>query len=352
MLKGINLSLMIGPAVPVPVSQEVLDSLTSVEVTTASGTSQSGFQLVFNLKNNSPLHTLFLLSGGSILPIVRVIIMITMNGTPEIIMDGVIENHQISPGNKPGQSILTVTGKDLSSLMNIIKFSGIPYPAITPAIRILLILAKYAALGIVPLVIPSVFTDISIPIERFSSHKGTDLEYVKLLAEEAGYVFYLEPGPAPGMNTAYWGPEIKTGVPQPALTINMDSHSNTESLDFTFDKETKEMPVIFIQNKESKAPIPIPIPDISPLNPPLGVLPPIPPRITFMTDTAKKSPIQAILQGISYASQHADAVTGYGSLDVLKYGRILKSRKLVGVRGVGQAYDGLYYVKSVTYKIR
>ena len=30
MLKGINLTLMIGPAVPVPVSQDVLDALTSV----------------------------------------------------------------------------------------------------------------------------------------------------------------------------------------------------------------------------------------------------------------------------------------------------------------------------------
>ena len=34
MLKGINLTLMIGPAVPLPVSKSVLDALTSVEVTT------------------------------------------------------------------------------------------------------------------------------------------------------------------------------------------------------------------------------------------------------------------------------------------------------------------------------
>ena len=48
----------------------------------------------------------------------------------------------------------------------------------------------------------------------------------------------------------------------------------------------------------------------------------------------------------------SDSITGSGSLDVLRYGRILKSRQLVGVRGAGVAYDGLYYVNSVTHDIK
>jgi hypothetical protein len=48
----------------------------------------------------------------------------------------------------------------------------------------------------------------------------------------------------------------------------------------------------------------------------------------------------------------AEAVTGEGSLDVLRYGRSLKARQLVGVRGAGLAFDGLYYVKSVTHNIK
>jgi hypothetical protein len=42
--------------------------------------------------------------------------------------------------------------------------------------------------------------------------KGTDLQYVQQLAAEA-QVFYVDPGPAPGSNTAYWGPEIKADHP-------------------------------------------------------------------------------------------------------------------------------------------
>ena len=41
-----------------------------------------------------------------------------------------------------------------------------------------------------------------------------------------------------------------------------------------------------------------------------------------------------------------------GTLDVLRYGRILKARQLVGVRGAGTAFDGLYYVTEVKHKIK
>jgi len=54
--------------------------------------------------------------------------------------------------------------------------------------------------------------------------------------------------------------------------------------------------------------------------------------------------------GISFAS--SDAISGSGSLNVLRYGHVLRSRMLVGVRGAGEAYDGLYYVNSVTHNIK
>jgi hypothetical protein len=41
-----------------------------------------------------------------------------------------------------------------------------------------------------------------------------------------------------------------------------------------------------------------------------------------------------------------------GSLNVLRYGRVLKARKLVGVRGAGIAFDGLYYVRRVTHNLK
>jgi hypothetical protein len=352
MLEGVQLTLLVGPAVPVPVPREVLDALEQVQVESSSGDTPSGFELTFTLSKRSPLHTLFLLTGGSMIPILRVVVVVTVAGQAQVLVDGVMTHHEMRPGSAAGKSTLVVKGKDLTALMDLVELDGIPYPAMPPAVRVLLVLAKYAALGVVPVVIPSVVEDLPIPVEQIPRHQGTDYAYVTMLAREAGYVFYLDPGPAPGTSRAYWGPELKVGPLQPALNTDLDAHTNVESLSFELDKEAKETPVVFVQERTSKATIPIPIPDITPLNPPLGLVPPLPPKITFLSDTAKLSPAQAIMRGLAYASQHADAVRGSGTLDVVRYGRVLRSRGLVGVRGAGEAFDGLYYVRSVTHTLR
>jgi hypothetical protein len=348
MLNGIYLTLLVGPVVPIPVPQIVMDSLTSVKV--ISNTDKvSLFELSFTLSNKSPLHTIFLLAAGST-PLLRVILIVTINGSPQVLMDGVTTMTQVTPGAELGHSTLTVTGEDLTKVMasNMIDLSGLPYPGMPAEARVALIIAKYAMFGLIPFVVPSFFPDVPIPTDRIPTQQGNDLEYVRQLAADVGYVFYIDPGPAPGVNTAYWGPEIKIGPPQPALSMNMDAHTNVEAINFNFHTGEKVLPIVFIQNALTKAPIPIPIPDINPLQPPLGATALLPTRVEVLRDTAKVSPMQAISRGLSVASSSADAVTGSGSLDVLRYGRLLKARQLVGVRGAGLAFDGLYFVKSVT----
>ncbi|MGN9809529.1 hypothetical protein ACTMSW_09235 [Micromonospora sp. BQ11] len=348
---GVRLSLLIGPAVPVPVPREVLEAVDSVSIQCGSGQTQSGFEITFKLSRRSPLHTLFLLTGGSTIPIMRVVIVATIRGRAEVLMDGVMTNHEVRDSS--GEPTLVVKGKDLSALMDWIDFDGIPYPAMPPVLRVLTVLAKYAAFGVVPVTVPSMIEDVPIPIESIPRHQGTDLAYLNQLAADVGYVFYLDPGPVPGASTAYWGPEIRVGAPQPALNLDLDTpRRNVEALSFTFDKERKELPVVWIQEQHSKAPVPIPIPDVTPWNPPLGVVPPLPPKITFLNENAKLKPWVALMRGLAYASQHSDSVFGQGSLDVARYGRVLRSRGLVGVRGAGEAFDGLYYVSSVDHTIR
>ena len=67
-------------------------------------------------------------------------------------------------------------------MMDVIQLDGVPYPAMPPALRVLVALAKYAVLGVVPLVIPSVLEDVPIPIERIPQHQGTDYAYIRALA--------------------------------------------------------------------------------------------------------------------------------------------------------------------------
>jgi hypothetical protein len=351
LLKGINLTLMIGPGVPVPVSADVLNALTSVQVTSKTD-GASAFQLQFKIDKNSPLLTIFLLASGAQIPLIRVVIYVTINGSPQVLIDGVMTDHQIAPGSGPQSPVLTITGEDLTRVMDYIDFTGIPYPAMPPEARVLLILLKYSIFGVIPMVIPSIMLDVPIPIDRIPIQQGKDLAYVKKLADDVGYTFFMKPGPTPGTSVAYWGPDIKVGVPQPALNLDMDAYTNVESLNFGFNGDSATLPFVYIQEQYSKAPIPIPIPDITPLNPPLGAIPPIPKQFPIIEGTAKLSPIQAVLIGLAKAAKKADAVSATGSLDTLIYGNILQARGLVGVRGAGTPFDGLYYVSSVTHNIK
>jgi hypothetical protein len=348
-----TLTVMVGPAVPVPLPRAVLDDLSSVEVThTAERRKPGGFRLQFVLGKRSPLHTIFLAAGGALPPILRTLIVATIDGTPHVLMDGVVTKQEITPGRDPSHDTLSVTGVDLTAVMGLIDFSGTPFPAMPIEARVAVILAKYAMFGVVPKIIPTVLFEAPLPTDKIPSQKGTDLEYVNTLAEEVGYVFYLEPGPVPGVTTAYFGPEIKLGVPQPALSTNMDAHTNVESLSLSLDTEEKTMPVTVIQELMSKIPIPIPLPDINPLNPLLGVVPLLAKRVEYVNDSAKRSPIQAVLYAMARAAGTADGVNGLGTLDVLRYGRPLQARRLVGVRGAGTAFDGLHFVQRVTHRIK
>lgn len=348
--KGIQLSLMIGPVNPMPAPRVVMDALDSVEVRTSAG-AVGGFTLTFKFNSKSELNTIFIIAGAQnaspVMPALRVMLIVTLNGTPQPLFDGVMTNVQVQPGGQGESGTVTVTGEDLTKVMDMQDWSGLPFPAMPIEARVALLCAKYAPFGLIPLVIPALFPDVPIPVDKIPAQQGTDLAYIRQLAEQVGYVFYIEPGPAPGTNIAYFGPEMKVGVPQPALNVDMDAHTNVDNLSFSFDPTKGVLPIVFIQNQMTRAPIPIPIPNINPLQPPLGVLSTPLSNITMLKDTARMNPMQAISRGLDEAKKSQDSVTASGNLDVLRYGRPLRARGLVGVRGAGVAYDGLYFVSSV-----
>jgi hypothetical protein len=357
MLDSVQLRLFIGPIIPLTPPRAVMDALTEVEVQVVD-VGQCGFKLTFSIDKQSPLNILFLLTGGLPLLFMRVVIAVVMNGSTRVLIDGVITENHIAPGDKGSNSTLTLMGKDLTALMDQSKPSGFPFPAMPAEARIALLLLKYAIFGVVPLVVPSVLLFVPLPIDQIPSQQGTDLEYIRYMAEQAGYVFYIDPGPIPGISKAYWGPQIKVGPAQPALNTDMDAYTNVESLRFSFNQEKNKIPLVYIYNSQTGISIPIPLPPVTPLNPPLGLIPPLPtnllpPDLTpFGDDLAKKPIPQAIMMGLARAAQNAEVVSCEGSLDVTRYRGVLQARQLVGLRGAGIAFDGLYYVKSVTHKIK
>jgi hypothetical protein len=342
------LTLLIGGIVPLPAPQPVVDALMSAQVTISSD-QRSGFQLVFAMSRSSLLSRV-LLPTGYFDPQTRVILIMTVNGVPNVIMDGFILRQEMTPSNDLGKSTLTVTGEDVSVMMSLQEVKML-YPVLSENLIVTTILAKYLMYGLIPLAIPPIFPNVTDPLEQIPAQSETDLDYINKLAKRVGYVFFVVPGPLPGANLAYFGPEVRIGIPQPALNINLDQYSNVESLSFSIDGSSREQLAVAIQEPITGLTIPIPIPDITPLSPPMALRTPPALRYKFLNGTAKLTPLQAMSKALGVVTKAADAVTASGQLDVLRYGRVLQARQLVGVRGAGLAFDGLYYVKSATHNV-
>lgn len=351
MNRGFYLTLMMGPFNARPVPQPVVDALSEVQVTSTVG-SQAGFQLKLTLGKQSPVQRL--LQSGFFDPRTRVIIAVTVSGQTDVLMDGIITKQDVTPSSAAGKSTLTITGLDLTALMDFIDFTGIPYPALPLFVIVEIILAKYAVLGIVPVAIPPILALIENPIERFLKQDGTDYAFVNALASKAAAVFYLDPGPKPGMSLAYWGPDLSKmfGGPQPAGSINFDATTNWDSFSASYDGTLATQYFVTIIEPNTKIPIPIPVPNLDILKAPLAARAPTPLRSQQLRPIANENPIGAALAGLAALFKTSDVVSASGQLDVLRYGHVFKARQLAAVRGAGGYYDGKYYVKSVTHTIK
>ncbi|MFJ9929866.1 MULTISPECIES: hypothetical protein [Streptomyces] len=345
----VHMQLLMGPRLARPVPLEVAEALLSAQITATAG-ERSGFQFAFDLTKNGLLNQR-LLPEGFFDPKTRVILTVSVRGTPEVLFDGLIVRQEVGASNLPGHSTLTVTGEDLTLLMDLEERTA-PYPNLPPSQRVLSILRRYSDYGIRPDVYQEKIPQPPHQDLRVHYQTGTDLQYVTELARANGYTFYLEPGPDPGQSSARWGPEVRLGLRQHALNVNMDALSTVDQLTFAYDGTAREEPQARWQDPGTRQSTLLPQPPISPLRPPLGRRATPALKRKTLSGTAKQQREQAEAELLARAAVSADVISGSGSLDVNRHGYLLQPRRLVGVRGAGRAYDGDYYVKSVTHNLR
>jgi len=353
---GINFTLLIGPTVPVPAPPFLIESLQNLEVT-YNDDQRSGFQITFNIGRNGPQDMLDYqhLSTPLLKPFNRLVLIVTFNAIPRVIMDGVITNQQMQPGSEPGTSTLTITGDDISLMMDR-EEKTVEHIGQSDMLIATRIISSYTQYKLIPKIIPPLSIDQPIPIERTPVQRGTDLEYLKTLALRYGYVFYIIPGPVPLTNTAYLGPPVRIGMPQSALTFNMGPQTNVSSINFQYNALDPVVVSSNVTDRQTNQSMPVQTFTST--------------RLPFATQSALSTNLPNVrkvqlenseglnyMQAMTLAQARTDSsldnvVTADGELDALQYADILIPRGLVGLRGVGYSYDGLYYVKRVTHTIR
>lgn len=346
------MKLLIGPTVPVPAPAFLVEALDKVEVTESSA-ERSGFQLTFRAGRGGGLLSEYpLLANPLLKPGMRVILAVNLGAVAQVLIDGLVTHQQLSPGDGPGQGTLAVTGDDLTAVMDR-EEKVAEHPALPEATIAQRILAGYALYGVIPVVVPSAVFEVPSPTERIPVQRGTDLAYLKDLAGRFGYEFHLSPGPVPGTSTAYWGPPRRIGVPQPALSVNLGSETNVVRADFKNDAAQAAAVAGQVQDPRSNRAVPVR--SFPSLRVPLAASPMLAEssvaRRLLLPAGGGKSAVQASAEAQGTSEAASDVVQVDGELDTGRYGGVLRARSLVGLRGAGLSYDGLYYVKEVTHSI-
>lgn len=351
---GIRATVMAGKGVPRPISATFTDALESIEVTEVSG-ARSGIQLVFLIDRSPRAPADYPVVASTLFaPFSRIVVMVWMSATPNVLFDGFVTHQELTPSDDPKQARFTVTGEDVSVMMDLEEKTKL-YPGQNDAVIAMAILARYARYGVVPMVVPPKGMDQPLPTQRVPAQYGTDLEHLREMASRYGYLFHVTPTPVPGTSRAYWGPPPLRGVPQGALSVAIQQESNVTALTFRYDSLAPARSYGVIQDPASNRRKTI---DVA-----KSTLPALSrrPALTKNKPNVRRTLVDA--EGLSYNRARAQAqgdvddstttvVLGEGELDALQYGRLLRAKSLVGVRGAGRTFDGTYYVSRVTHLLR
>src|SRR5215210_7603797 len=191
-LPGLRIKLRVGEDNR-PAQEAVMEAFSSASVTPAER-GPIGFQLTFNIGRvgAADLPDYKLLSMPELQPFSRVVLSVIFSVEEEVLVDGYITDQQLNPGNEPGTSTLTLTGEDVSVMMNLEQRAR-AYP------------------------------------DRKSYDEIVDL------GSRVGHVFYVTPGPRVGSNGVFWGVPERDPNPQKPLSVNMGPSTNVESVDFRYE---------------------------------------------------------------------------------------------------------------------
>lgn len=350
---GTHLTVLAGPTVPLPLPGPLAGRLLGATVH-ESDAERSAFDLTFDAGRSGPgaLLDVPMLQTWPLRPGARVSLVLTVGAIPTVLADGFVSRIDLTPGQGPGGAQAVVICEDVARLLDREEVNRErpldDYP------QVLAILAPYAARGVLPQAIPPMDMDPPLPIERVPQQRDTDLGHLQELALRHGYVTYAMPGPAPGTSTFYWGPPIRVGVPQPAITVDQTPYTNVTTPP-TFRLDTAIPVQVTGHDRDPRTSMDVPVQTVPPLRLPLSAMP----LALTQSDTrirlveqAGSSAISTMARAQAEVDRGADAVVAEGELDGSRYRGVLRPRALVGMRGAGWSHDGLWYVSQVVHRIR
>ncbi|MEO0643261.1 MAG: hypothetical protein AAFY47_07585 [Pseudomonadota bacterium] len=353
---GIRALLQFGSgAVLMPAEPDLMEAIEELEIQ-VSAERGAHFRLVLSAERSGPLGVFGppfvddsrFQSGG------RIGISLFFAVKPVPIIHGVIVKSQYLPPSDAHDGKVVLLGTDLSGIMNR-EHVQTPWPALAPNLIATAILAKYIADGIVPKVMPPQIFEQPNPLETTPVQSCTDLAYLRRLARDSGHHAVLQPGPAPGTSTFYWGPLPIMGLPQKTLSVDLGPMSDAFGVTITHNGHQITTAGATVIDRQTGQRVEVDVPGLA--NMPQGAVPEWQTRqgqtrrerlaVSGMTGMQARAIATARLQATA-----EKAVQARGTINNVRYNDALQPFQQVFLRGVGAMFGGLYTVSEVRHRLR
>jgi phage protein D len=276
----------------------------------------------------------------------------------EQVFDGYITGFQVSLGSEPGKTDIDVSGMDTSVLMSLEEKIA-TWPDMADSDIAQQILNNYVA---------EVQADTTSTVHQENDttmvQRGTDIRFVRDLAQRNGLEFYFETDKDSGDVVAYFRAPQLTGTPQPDLAIQFGDQSNlksfsarlsgqrplnvkTEQMDVKADSlnaaQVSDTQLPKLGDNDANTLIGDPLDSlVTPKDAQAQMLVLGPP-------TSDSTELQSIAQAAR--DEAGWFITATGEINSDAYETVLRPHRLVLVKGAGKAYSGKYYVTRVVHEL-
>jgi hypothetical protein len=359
MLGGITITLLFGmPLMPAPAA--LLNAMQRIEIETSTELA-STFRLRFGMTQSRGTDwdlvgqqyqdTLF----RPFTPVqIRVKVGIEF---PQTIINGYVAGQQVLYDDVGGGSAIEITGMDATMLMNL-QEKVAPWSTTDSDIAAQI----FSQYGITPMVSPTLAS--LAENEGTTTQRGTDIRFLRRLAQRNGYDCFVVPDPRSGTDLGYFVPAANyPGAPAAVLNVRMGAATNVSEFKIRYDMTRPTAAAssgVDVQKRKrtdftvTDAAIPPPFGNLYPFGAAMG-------RESTLHRAVGQQPMihpaetgQFTAPGLSAATQ---AIVNRSSWAVMAEGTVgpdvgvLRPGSTVNVRGVGLFFNGSYYVTRVNHTI-
>jgi uncharacterized protein len=183
------------------------------------------------------------------------------------------------------------------------------------------------------------------------AQRHTDHAFLRELARRKGYEFFLQGG------TGFFRPPVLDGAPQKLIAVNFGDQTNCTQFRVAADGTTATAAAVnFLDpmtgrvmesRRDSSGLAPLGTDTLDVLRGAVEV----PQALRICRRLGCVDQARADDHATGVLRRNAWWVTATGTLNGLRYGCVLRSRKTVTIKGVGARYNGVYYVRKVRHEL-